>query len=72
MVGISILNRLVLPTSVEDVDMMLSNPTKEETLSLVSFGTCALGNITNCLLELLCSRWKLNSGCMIGSLVGLF
>ena len=60
MVGISISNRLVLSTSMEDLDMMLSNyfSSKEERLSLASCGMCAFCNITMCLLKLLCSGLK--------------
>ena len=73
-IGISILNRLVHPTSIEDLDMMLLNSfsSKEESLSLASCGTCASCNKTDYLFELLCSDWKLDSGCMVGSSVGLF
>ena len=54
-VGISISNRLALPTSVEDLDIMFSNSfsSKEESLSLASCvtcascGTCASCNIIN-------------------------
>ena len=73
-VGISISNRLVLPTSVEDLDIMLSNSfsSKEESLSLASCRACASCIITDCLLELLFSGWKLDSGGMDGSSVRLF
>ena len=56
-VGISILNRLVLPTSVEDLDMMLLNSftSEEESVSTVSCGTCTSCNILDCLLDALCS-----------------
>ena len=71
--GISIWNRLVLPTSEEDLDIMLSNSlsSKDEILSIASCGTCASCNIINCLFELLCSHWKLVSGGIVGSSVGL-
>ena len=73
-VGISISNRLVLPTSIEDLDIMLSDSfsSKEECLSLASCGMCTSCNITNCLFELLHSSWKLDSGGMVQSSVGLF
>ena len=73
-VGIPISNRLVLPSSVEDLDMMLTNSfsSKEENLSLVSCGICSSFNITDCLLEFMCSSWKPDSGGIVGSSVGLF
>ena len=72
-VGISILNKLVFPTPAEDFNMMLSNSfsSKEEILSLVSFETYASCDITYCLLELLCSGCKFDSGGMVESSVGL-
>ena len=47
-VGISISNRLVLPASTEDLDMMLSNSfsSMKESLYLASCGTCTSCNIT--------------------------
>ena len=52
-VGISFFNRLVITTSVEDFDMMISNSFsgKEVSLSLASCGTCAFYNIADCLLN---------------------
>ena len=73
-VGISILNGLVLPTSVEDLDVMLSNSfySKEESLSIDSSGTLAFCNITHCHFKLLCSGWKLDSGGRVRSSVQLW
>ena len=73
-VGISIRNRLVLPTSLEDLDMLLSNlfSSKEESLSLASCETCASFNIIDCLFESLYSGWNLDSVCIVGSLLGYF
>ena len=50
-VGISILNMLVLSTSVEDLDIMLSNSfsSKEESLSLAPCGICVSCYITQLL-----------------------
>ena len=72
--GISVSYRLVLPTSVEDLDMMLSNLafSKEESLSLTSCATCTSCNIIHCLFESFCSSWKLDSGGMVGVLLCFF
>ena len=72
--GVSILNRLVFLTYLEDLDMMLSNSfsSQEKSLSLTSCGTCTCCNITNCLFELLCSCWLLDSVGIVGRSVGLF
>ena len=55
--GISLWYRLVLPISVEYLDLMLSNSlsNQEETISLTSCGTCVSCNIFASLFELLCS-----------------
>ena len=62
------------PTSVEDLEMMLSNSfsSEEESLFLTSYGTCVYCNIISCLFKLLCSSWKLDTFGMVGSFVGLF
>ena len=51
MIGMSILDRVVLPTSVDDPYMMLSNSfsCKKESLSLDSIGACVFCNIIDCL-----------------------
>ena len=72
MVWLSIWNRLVLATCLGDMDMMLLFSSKEESLFLASCVTYAFCNIIDCLFELLCSSWKLDSGGMVGSSVGLF
>ena len=53
-VGISIFSRLVLPTSVEDLNTMLSNSfsSKEESISIASCGICVSCNIMDSLLDL--------------------
>ena len=68
-IGISISNRLLLPTSVGDLDMMLSNSfsSKEKSLSLASCETCVSFNVIDCLFELLCSSWTFDTGGIVGS-----
>ena len=70
-VGISILNRMVLPLPLEDLDTMLLNlfSSKEESLSLDSCGTNISFNIIDS--DLLCYGFKLDFGGMFGIFVKL-
>ena len=73
MVGISIWNSLVLLTSIDDLDTMLSKSfsSNRESSSLASCRICASCRIIYC-FELFCSGLKLDSDGIAGSSAGLF
>ena len=68
-IGISISNKLVLPTSVDHFDTMESNLccNSKERLSWGFQLSSAPSSITDCLLWLLGSGWKLDCSSVVGS-----
>ena len=70
--AISISNRLVLPTSMEDLDVMLLNLCSRKEESFASCGICVSCNIIDCLIDSVCSGWKIESSGMVGSSIRLF